>query len=82
VDADAGINGAQPLPVRVVALGNDVTAVSISGEHFVRTHEGTVWCWGNNTYGQVGDGTTAGSDCRFNGHCRLAPARSILCDGP
>ena len=82
-DADAGINGAQPLPVRVVALGNDVTEVAISVEHScARTHAGSVWCWGNNTYGQVGDGTTAGSDCRFNGHCRLAPTRSILCDSP
>lgn len=51
---DAGGNGgegnAAVLPK--LAVGYDSTCASI---------EGTVWCWGDNQYGQLGDGTTSES---------------------
>jgi alpha-tubulin suppressor-like RCC1 family protein len=40
---------------RVDTLGNDVTAAYAGGAHtcVLRT-DGSVWCWGNNQYGQLG----------------------------
>ncbi|MES1207680.1 MAG: hypothetical protein ABUS79_17215 [Pseudomonadota bacterium] len=45
-------------PVQVLSLGTSVTRVS-AGENFTcaRTSNGTLWCWGDNGKGQVGDGT-------------------------
>ncbi|NLX91354.1 MAG: hypothetical protein GXZ07_07170 [Firmicutes bacterium] len=58
--------GTQLLTARVEDL-TTVTAVSMGTEHMVVLKEdGTVWAWGNNTSGQLGDGT------RFN---RLQPVK-------
>jgi alpha-tubulin suppressor-like RCC1 family protein len=46
-------------PAQVTTLGNDVVTVSASsGFHTcaVKT-DNSVWCWGENVYGQLGDGT-------------------------
>ena len=44
-------------PVEVAGLGNDVTAISIGYQHScARKSDGTVWCWGGNLSGQLGDG--------------------------
>jgi len=46
-------------PVQVVGL-TDVTAVSAGGVHAVALKaDGTVWSWGRNNEGQLGDGTTS-----------------------
>ena len=46
------------VPVRVAGL-SDVTSVSAGGLHSCAlVADGTVWCWGNNTDGQLGDTTT------------------------
>jgi alpha-tubulin suppressor-like RCC1 family protein len=47
-------------PVQVTALGNTVAEISV-GDVFAcaRTIDGNVSCWGNNEYGQLGDGSTA-----------------------
>jgi alpha-tubulin suppressor-like RCC1 family protein len=48
-------------PVQVPGLSN-VKAVAAGGYHcFALLHNGDVYAWGDNTYGQLGDGTTDGS---------------------
>jgi serine/threonine-protein kinase len=58
---------------RVDALGNDVAAANAGGAHtcVVKT-DGSVWCWGNNQYGQVGAGvgSKATSPVRIVVPCR------------
>lgn len=50
------------LPVQVVALGNKVAEIAAGGATTcARKLDGTLWCWGNNMYGQLGNGTTTDS---------------------
>lgn len=46
------------VPVTVVGLPSDVVALSAGARHTcARTATGTMWCWGYNGDGQLGDGT-------------------------
>ena len=46
-------------PVPVVGLGAGVRSVSVRGIHSCAVlQNGAVYCWGDNAYGQLGDGTT------------------------
>jgi alpha-tubulin suppressor-like RCC1 family protein len=47
----------QPSPVRVHEL-TDAVSVSVGRRHACAVRrDGSVWCWGNNALGQIGDGT-------------------------
>jgi alpha-tubulin suppressor-like RCC1 family protein len=50
-------------PVAVAALGATVTSVSVGQTHACATKgDHSLWCWGRNTYGALGNGTTTDSD--------------------
>jgi alpha-tubulin suppressor-like RCC1 family protein len=50
---------AQTTPTLVDSL-NGVTAIAVAfGFSIALRTDGTVWCWGNNTYGSLGTGTTS-----------------------
>jgi alpha-tubulin suppressor-like RCC1 family protein len=47
-----------PAPTQVEALGATVIDISIGLDHScARIEDGTLWCWGNNWYGQIGTGS-------------------------
>ena len=57
-----GTTDSKKTPVQVSDLTGIVMAISAGGSHTVALkNDGTVWAWGSNDYGQLGDGTTAES---------------------
>lgn len=63
----------KPFPVQVAALGNTVMQVAAGDWHTCAIKsDGTLWCWGRNDYGTLGDGTMSGEDCGGT-PCRPVP---------
>ncbi|MBK8480087.1 MAG: PQQ-binding-like beta-propeller repeat protein [Proteobacteria bacterium] len=57
-------------PLVVTALGTSTTSIALGGGHScARLSDGTLWCWGDNYYGQLGDNSTS---TRYNGPVRVA----------
>jgi alpha-tubulin suppressor-like RCC1 family protein len=55
---DGGVASIAYSPRAVVGLPSGIRAIAAGGEHTCAlSATGGVWCWGNNTSGQVGDGT-------------------------
>jgi alpha-tubulin suppressor-like RCC1 family protein len=53
-----GTTNDSPNPIQVSGLGNDVVAISAGDSHSLALKsDGTVWAWGANWSGQLGDGT-------------------------
>ncbi len=48
-------------PVQVKSLGSGVSDIVSNGEHFCALKGGTAWCWGENSNGQLGNGTLVDS---------------------
>jgi alpha-tubulin suppressor-like RCC1 family protein len=56
-----GSSTGSPMPLQVTALGTNVAEVSAGALHTcARRSDGSLWCWGNNGNGQVGDGSNVG----------------------
>lgn len=54
-----GTNEDQSIPVTVQGLSSGVAAIAVGGYHSCALSTvGSVYCWGYNRYGQLGDGTT------------------------
>lgn len=68
------------VPLQVTALGNTVVEVGTnSGRTCARQRDGVLWCWGVNSTGAIGDGTTTGDKtCGGSVPCRTTPARVLL----
>jgi hypothetical protein len=71
------------LPVDVLSTGalagRSVTAVSAGDSHACALADGAVFCWGVNTDGRVGDGTTTNSlvPCRCRCQRRSWPGKTV-----
>jgi len=85
-------------PADVTGFAAGIAAITVGGGHgCARLSTGALQCWGNNTYGQLGDGTTAGSPTAVdvinlpgevtavaagvNHTCALTQAGGVLCWG-
>jgi alpha-tubulin suppressor-like RCC1 family protein len=54
-----GTNMDAPSPVELKSLGNSNTQIALGTDHSCsRRADSSLFCWGRNGYGQVGDGTT------------------------
>jgi alpha-tubulin suppressor-like RCC1 family protein len=77
--ASCGSIPCHPLPVQVTTLGSSVVEVAAGWYHTcARKADGTVWCWGDNFFSQLGTGTNLGSQvCESRQNpCEPSPVRA------
>src|SRR3989454_197630 len=73
---DGTFNNSSTVPVAVGGLTGAVTVVTGGYHTCALLGEGTMWCWGRNADGQLGDGT-AGTQCaQTTGLCSSTPVRA------
>ena len=67
-------NGYKKSPVQTTALGTNWNQVSCGGLHTaaIKT-DGTLWCWGENEYGALGQGELSSKNFRF----KSSPVQTI-----
>ena len=54
-------NYATPAPVQVTGLSGATAVAAGNGHSLALKSDGTVWAWGSNAYGELGNGTTTNS---------------------
>lgn len=58
-------------PVQVAGLGADIAQVAVGFEHTCALKmDGTLWCWGGNSFGELGDGTNTNRNSPVQVRCR------------
>jgi len=60
-DGTAGVGNYRWSPFAIPSLSSDVTDIAAGRFHSLAVQNGSVYAWGWNTFGQLGDGTT--TDC-------------------
>ncbi len=71
------LSSAITIPSQVSELGG-ITAIACGGDHTIALKsDGTVWTWGHNNYGQLGDGTTTNSNTPVQVLNLLLPAPTL-----
>jgi len=72
---DGTFNNSSTVPVAVSGLTGAVSVVTGGYHTCALLGDGTMWCWGRNADGQLGDGT-AGPQCVYTtGRCSPTPVR-------
>jgi alpha-tubulin suppressor-like RCC1 family protein len=78
-DGELGARGAASggLPVALFGLTGVTSVVGSAATGYALRSDGTVWAWGDNTFGDLDDGTAGGS-CSTVGDCSsTAPIRAV-----
>jgi alpha-tubulin suppressor-like RCC1 family protein len=72
----------RPAPLQVTALGSAVAGVSCGGKDTCALKtDGTLWCWGENNFGQLGDGSTTDRHSPVQISGAPIPIAEISCGG-
>ena len=79
-ESDGGCAGTLPCSTTPVAVSGitDATAISVGGVSACALSAGTVQCWGDNYYGELGIGTPSGPDtCPEEGVLAVPPGAAL-----
>jgi alpha-tubulin suppressor-like RCC1 family protein len=82
-DGELGVRGAYSsgVPTALYGLTGVTSMVGSDATGYALRADGTLWSWGNNTYGQLDDGTPGGT-CTGDNVCdSIAPIRAVGLSG-